>query len=365
MKNPRLLVFAFLAILLSTLTGCSTAGYYWQAASGHIGVLRRQVPIENVIASPETSPALREKLIQVQELRQFAQKTLHLPAGNHYTRYADLQRRFVVWNVHAAPEFSMEAHTWWYPLIGRLKYRGYFNENEAKELGAAMAADGMDVYVAGVEAYSTLGLLRDPVLSTFVHHNASDLAEILFHELAHQKVFISGDTDFNEAFAVAVAQEGTRRWLQSKGGMEVLGEYERDLQRESQFHDMIRKACNELESLYSTHGSDTPEQKRALKNSILEELRAAHQRLKTEWGGTSPFDPWFAKPINNARLNTVATYYDLVPGFLGLLKAEGNNLDRFFAMVQAMGKLPPKERRKTLYALASSNSMTKTEGANR
>lgn len=361
MKKSRLLVIAFLVSLLGTLTGCSTAGYYWQAASGHIGVLRRQVPIENVIASPETSPALREKLQQVQELRQFAQKNLHLPAGNHYTRYADLQRRFVVWNVHAAPEFSLEAHTWWYPLVGRLKYRGYFNENEAKALAAAMAAEGMDVYVAGIEAYSTLGLLRDPVLNTFVHHTASDLAEILFHELAHQKVFISGDTDFNEAFAVAVAQEGTRRWLQSKGGPEAIQEYEQDLLRERQFHEIVSKTCKELEDLYATHANETPEQKRALKNSILEGLRSAHQRLKTEWGGTSPFDPWFAKPLNNARLNTVATYYDLVPGFLGLLQEEGGNLDRFFAMVQAMGKIPPKERRKTLYALSKAHSAPKSD----
>ncbi len=333
---------------MAALSGCSSAGYYWQAASGHLGVLRKQVPIETAINSPETSPALREKLRHVLAIRQFAKNELHLPVGDHYSRYADLQRRYVVWTVHAAPEFSLEAHTWWYPLVGRLKYRGYFLEKEARALAATMTTQGMDASVSGVEAYSTLGLLKDPVLSTFTHHLPANLAEILFHELTHQKLFISGDTDFNEAFAVAVAQEGVRRWLRRHGAPGDYESYEADLKKERRFNTLVQNTLQSLGELYASSATESVETRRQLKQSRIQRMKEAHEALRSEWGGTSPYDPWFTKPINNARLNTVTTYHELVPGFHRLMEQEGGDLDRLFLRVKALGRLPPAARRRAL-----------------
>lgn len=207
---PRLLG---LGLLLGALleTGCQTAGYVSQVIRGQHQIWKRQEPIDTLLASEETSPALKHQLALVLQLRRFAEHELKLPANGHYLRYADLQRRFVVWNVYAAPEFSLTPKSWWYPVVGSLDYRGYFSEEKARAHAAELRARGFDTYVGGVTAYSTLGWFRDPVLNTFIHEPEADLADLLFHELAHQRLFIPGDTEFNEAFATAVAEEGTRR----------------------------------------------------------------------------------------------------------------------------------------------------------
>lgn len=344
------------AALLLLLTGCSTSSYYLQAVRGHLDIVSRQRPIPDVLADPVTPLDVRERLQLVLELRNFAAQQLDLPVDGHYRRYADLQRRFVVWNVNGAPEFSLKATTWWYPLVGRLKYRGFFSEPMARRLATRMAQEGQDVFVGGVEAYSTLGWFKDPVLNTFLHHTREDLAEILFHELAHQRLFIRGDTDFNEAFATAVAEEATRRWLETTGQAEPLSRYRATQQREAEFVTAVQAARERLRVLYERHpvipkANATPELLTALreeKRLILENLRSEHERLRAAWGGTSPYAAWFDRPLNNAQLNTVATYFDLVPGFRKVLRSVDGSLPRFYEQVRQLGKLPKAERRRRL-----------------
>ncbi len=211
-----LAVPAFLLAVLAT-TGCQSLGYYGQAIKGQYEIVARQESIEKLLADPHTPAPLKAKLQLVESLRAFAAKDLKLPVDGHYQKYADVRRRFVVWNVEAAPEFSLEPKSWWYPIVGSLEYRGYFSERGATNYAARLRKKGYDVYVGGVQAYSTLGWFKDPVLNTFIFEPEPDLAEILFHELAHQQVFASGDTDFNEAFATTVGQEGARRWLRAQG----------------------------------------------------------------------------------------------------------------------------------------------------
>ena len=270
-KRQRKLKWALGSLLLGVgLSGCSTTQFYWQAMKGQVSLIANQEQIEKVIARTDTTPALREKLQETLDLRQFAETELRLPVNGQYRKYVDVQRRFVVWNVHAAPAFSLEAKTWWYPLVGRLKYRGFFREDAAQKLAAEITAHGDDAYVGGVEAYSTLGWLKDPILSTFIHHESCDLAEILFHELAHQELFISGDTDFNEAFAVSVAQEGTRRWLRSRKSPEEVRRYNEDLRKElgkhlsvlerqgiiTTWHDRMIGAGTEWDGVIDAHLND-------------------------------------------------------------------------------------------------------------
>ena len=199
-RSRRLKLWLGLLLLVAVLPGCQHLGYYRQAVQGQYQIWSREKPIKELIAHPETPPALKARLSLLLKMRAYAKQELKLPVDGHYERYADLGRRYVVWNVNAAPELSLEPKRWWYPFVGKLKYRGYFSEQYARDYGAKLAREHYDVYVGGVEAYSTLGWFRDPVLNTWINHDESDVGEILFHELAHQRVFASGDTDFNEAY---------------------------------------------------------------------------------------------------------------------------------------------------------------------
>jgi predicted aminopeptidase len=279
----------------------------------------------------------------------------------------------VVWNVHAAPEFSLQPHSWRYPLLGKLTYRGYFSEEQARAYGRQLEEQGMDVYVSGVEAYSTLGWFKDPLLNTFIHREESDLADVIFHELAHQRLFIRGDTAFNEAFATAVAHEGVRRWVQAQNRPELYDEYQRQRQRKEQFVQLVFQARQSLAALYgeslteldsvtdsavkrhsarTAEGeSRTPEQAawmRGEKHRIIEQLREQYGELKKEWDGDTGYDRWFARSLNNAQLNTVATYYRLVPGFHQLIVANNGDLERFYEQVEQLGKLPKRDRHHAL-----------------
>lgn len=343
----RVLCIGGLALLAA---GCNTVHYYHQAAAGQYEVFSRQEKITSLLARTNTPPELRGKLELVLRLREFAERELHLKTGGHYAKYADLGRPYVVWNVYAAPEFSVEPKRWWYPIVGKLKYRGFFAEADARACAAELAKEGYDVHVGGAEAYSTLGYFKDPVLNTFIHHPPADLAETLFHELAHQRLFASGDTDFNEAFATAVGEEGARRWLAQYGDATMRAEYEQDLQRQRQFVALVLQARDELKKTYETGGAD--ESKRAAKEQVIARLRSDYEQLKISWNGYRGYDGWFQRPINNARLNTVATYFTLVPAFQQLLAKHGGDLPAFYAAAKAVAALPKDGRHEKLMALA-------------
>jgi predicted aminopeptidase len=388
-RSRKLLASICLIALAFAFGGCQTFGYYGQAIRGEYQILSHREPIQKLIAEPRTAPELREKLQLILQLRQFAKDSLHLPADDQYLRYVDLHRPFVVWNVHAAPEFALEPKTWWYPFVGSLKYRGYFSEAGARRYASSIEKKGWQVYVEGVEAYSTLGWFKDPLLNTFIFEPAPQLAETLFHELAHQRVFISGDTDFNEAFATAVGEEGVRRWLQpadnqnlltptgqeaknaldgtSNPGVRASKDYEQylaALQRNEQFVRIIMDAREKLDHVYksaqlkpgkpSAPGMSPTEiaRLRQQKELVITELRQDYARLKAEWNGRSDYDHWFAQSLNNAQLNTVAAYYDLVPGFRALLRKNNGDLEKFYREVSGLGKLQKDERRRIVKAAA-------------
>lgn len=345
------------AILVSMASGCQTAGYYRQAARGHFRILADRQPIDERIESSDLKPDLSRKLGLILELREFASSELALEPGKHYLDYVELDRRFVVWNVSATPEFSMDSMGWWYPFLGRLTYRGYFDESRARAFGEQQKTRGHDVFVGGVEAYSTLGWFNDPVLSSFIGRGDEALAELIFHELAHQKIFVRGDTDFNEAYATAVAQEGLRRWLTGRGDPRAIERRRIDFERETQFVALVAAARDRLESLYESVDAERldeagREQARGRKGEIVERLRADYRSLRDgQWGGYDGYDRWMALPINNAQLNTIDTYYNLVPAFRELIRRNNGDLEAFYCDVKRLKRMKKAERTAELEGL--------------
>jgi len=327
------------------LASCRTVSFYSQAAKGQWEIYSQSRPIDSLMADAGTPEKLRKKLELVQELRAYARDTLHLPAEGQYDCYCDLHRAHVVWVVFAAPEFSVEAKTWWYPLVGSLKYRGFFDEGAAQKEADALRKRGLEVYVGGVDAYSTLGWFRDPVLNTFVYRSDAEIAELLFHELTHQRLYLSGDTDFNEAFATAFGEEGARRWLKSKGREKELRTYEAETGLYREFIHLVLETRERLRTIY---GESSGEGVKGLKSKELASLRTRADALTRKWGGVLSLDRWFATPVNNARLNTLATYYDLVPGFERLLKECDGDLEKFCQRVESMKRLSNDERKALL-----------------
>ena len=369
-RNVSSLNFQFLILncslltLAVLLTGCQTCRYYTQAIRGQCQMWNRQHSIQSLLEDAGTPEPLKQRLKFVLDVREFAEKELHLHANGHYLRYADLGRRFAVWNVYAAPEFSLTSKSWWYPVVGRLEYRGYFSEKEARRYAANLEKQGFDVYLGGVTAYSTLGWFRDPVLNTFIHDDDADLAELLFHELAHQRLFVAGDTDFNEAFATAVAEEGLRRWMEARRDPAAMEEYRASTRRTEQFVRLVADTRDKLESIYKRDDALPPGQqlktdaeRRRAKQHIIEELRQGYARLKARWGGQKDYEEWFKQGLNNAQLNTVDTYHHLVPAFRRLLREHGNNLESFYQAAAALGKLKEVERQSRLNQLCEEPSM--------
>jgi len=340
-----------LAVL--ALTSCSTARFYSQALAGQQEMSRRARPVEAVLADPASSPVLRRKLETARDQLAFAEQELGLPVRGQYERYADLGRRHAVWVVFAAPEFSVQAKTWWYPLIGKLKYRGFFREDLARAEAERWRARGLDVFVGGVEAYSTLGWLRDPLLNTFLGRDDAWLADLLFHELTHQRIYLPGDTDFNEALATAVGQEGARRWLRARGRLRELTSFERELAVERAFVAEVLATRQRLAVLYKIESGRPAEELRRAKQAEFGRLKTQLRALDRRHGGSLRLDRWLAQPLNNARLNTVATYHELLPYFEALLRRHDGDFEAFFREIEGLRRLEGRARLARLKELAS------------
>jgi predicted aminopeptidase len=354
-----------LLVTVLGVSGCHTLAFYGQAAKGQYQIFAHQQSIEKLMAAADTPKQLKERFELLRDLRAFASTDLKLPIDSHYRKYVDVHRPFVVWNVEAAPELSMEPKTWWYPLLGSLEYRGYFSKAGATNYAAYLRRQGFDVSVGGVGAYSTLGWFKDHVLNTFIFEENADLAEIIFHELGHQRLFARGDTDFNEAFATTVGQEGARRWLKARSNLAGLNQYSAHLERLDQFVHLVMSTRARLEALYGDERTEdgrvkaakstnpaSRDELRKRKDQILREMQAEYTRLKANWGGDTEYDGWFAHQINNAQLNSVAAYYDFVPAFEQILAANGGDLEKFYKAAERLSKKPKPERHEQLRILA-------------
>ena len=325
------------------LIAVSSGGcYLLQSAEGQFSLMSKREPISRVIDDTSTPAALRAQLKAVAAIRDFASRELGLPNNGSYRSYADVGRRYVVWNVVAAPEFSVDPKQWCYPIVGCVAYRGYFVEHRARRFAERLRDQGLDVAVGGVAAYSTLGHFDDPVLNTMMGWNDVELAAIIFHELTHQLVYVPNDSSFNEALATTLEEEGVRRWLGAQGRGADLANHLVQQQRYAKVVDLLNATRGELRALYDSGLAPGPMRER--KHAAFDALRSSFAQLVAAWGGHAPFESWFDERLNNAHLASVATYFSCVPGFERELKAVGGNLAAFYLRVRALAKLDPKRR---------------------
>ena len=337
--------------MIALIAGSNSGCYLLQSARGQLSLMARREPIDTLIAEPSTPAPLRERLSEVRQIRRFASVELGLPDNGSYRSYADLGRPYAVWNVVAAPEFSLQPKTWCYPVAGCVAYRGYFAEGGARAYADRLRRAGLDVSVEGVAAYSTLGHFDDPVLNTMVGWSDTDLAAIIFHELTHQLIYVAGDSSFDEALATTVEEEGLRRWLRAAGRDAELGRLAQRRRRILEVVGLLEGARAELASIYA---SDLPvAAKRARKRAAFDELRRAYAARTAQWGAHPPFADWFAGGLDNARLASIATYYDCVPGFERELARAQGDLGAFYRRVRTLADLPKDQRDSQLCAGAA------------
>ena len=335
-RGIRCALPAVLATLLTS--GC----YLLQAIEGEMSLLMKREPISRVIGRPSTPPAMRAQLEQVIAIRDFASRELGLPDNGSYRSYADVGRSYVVWNVFAAPKFSVDPKEWCYPVVGCVAYRGYFEEARARDYAAQLRAAGLDVEVSGVAAYSTLGHFDDPILNTMLGWDDVELAGIIFHELTHQLIYVAGDSSFDEALATAVEDEGVRRWLTRQGRLARLADYELERRRTLEVVALLGATRERLGALYGS-GADAAVLEKA-KRAEFDALRARYAALSAGWGGRGPFAEWFHRDLNNAYLGSIATYYRCVPGFERELAAAGGDLAAFYRRVRRLADLAQPQR---------------------
>jgi predicted aminopeptidase len=344
---------AFALLLLPLLSGCASVSYYWQGIRGEFDILERAQPIPAVIETTSDA-ALKRKLERSISIRDYASRELALPDNGSYRSYADIGRRFVLWNVVATPELSLEPRQWCFPIAGCVNYRGYFEEAAAKGEAAQFATAGDDVHIGGVPAFSTLGYFNDPILNTFIRYPDPEVARLIFHELAHQVAYAKDDSVFNESFAVLVEEEGVERWLAAQSDPALAAQFASIQRYREGFRELVDRTRNRLTALYASNASD--EDKRAGKMAEFAQMRADYAALKVQWGGSAGYDAWFAQGPTNASLAAVALYSRKVPEFRALLIAEGGNLPHFYARVQELARMSKGERDQALAAAGSSTA---------
>jgi predicted aminopeptidase len=348
---------AAVAAALAALAGCSNLGYYWQSATGHLRMMGAARPVDDWLVDGATPEKLKERLALSQRIRKFAVSELKLPANPSYSRYADLHRSAVVWNVVAAPPYSLELKKSCFPVTGCVGYRGYFDETEARAEAARFAKEGLEIGVYPVPAYSTLGWMNwaggDPLLSTFINYPEGELARIIFHELAHQVVYAKDDTTFNESFAMAVERIGGDIWLRTQASEQARTEYAQYDGRRNQFRALTLDTRQRLQEIYD---KTTGEEREQLKQRTFREFREKYAALKATWPGDPAtryraYDRWVAE-ANNAAFGTQAAYDELVPGFEALYVKEGRDFVKFYDAAKKLAQLPKKQRHDTLKEIA-------------
>lgn len=351
----RLCRAALLLLAALPAAGCGAA-YYLSAASGQAELLRARRPLEQVLADPATPESLRQQLLVVDSALVYAHVHLNLPRTDSYRAYADLKRPYVVWAVFAAPEFSLTPRQWCYPFAGCVVYRGWFSEARAQDFANRLASRGEDTYVGGVPAYSTLGWFADPVLNTMLGQSDAAVAGILFHELAHQQLYVPGDSSFNEAYASFVEQEGVRRWLAFRGDTQAICDLDLALRRRDEMLALVAELRTALEAIYGAPLS--AEDKRQARNRAFADTRRRYAAIRAGWPGPPWFDGWFGAGLNNAQLAALASYEEYVPAFRQLLSDEGGDLPGFYARAAALGALPQAQRAASLQALKAAAAVT-------
>jgi predicted aminopeptidase len=334
---------------IGLLAGCANVGYYSQIVKGHMRIVMGKKPVTDVTADNGVDDQLRRRIELARKARNFAVDELGLPDNDSYTSFYDTRRNYVTWNVVAAPEFSFAPKKWCFPVAGCVSYRGYYDVEDAREYASGLQEEGLDVTINGATAYSTLGWFADPLLNTMLNRSDAGIVALLIHELAHQQLYVGGDSKFNESFAVFVDQAGLALWQEKNGSGEQATEQQQRRMRQQAFIALLRSTRDDLEEIYQ---ADTDESvMRQQKAQRFAQLRAEYETLKHSWNGYGGYDAWFARDLNNARLVSVATYNDYVPAFKVLFEQSNRDFATFYAAARVLAELPLEERTARMQAL--------------
>jgi predicted aminopeptidase len=324
--------------LLPILSGCLSPSYYFQSINGHFDLLNKRVPIQQLIINKTTPAKLKIQLKKTAKFRKFAAKTLLLPTKGTFITYADLKRSKATWVVFASQPYKLTPKKWCFPVTGCLNYLGYFSKADAHKHGDKLKNNGMDVFVDGSPAYSTLGWFDDPLLNTFIHFSDEKLLALIFHELAHQKLYIADDPTLNESYAVAVSQIGLRLWFEAQGNSADIRRINLQLEQKNDFIKNVQKVRKKLADLYASPIDKIQMQKQ--KEIIFQEAGKKH-------ANTWP-KGWFLQGLNNAKLNSANTYSRLVPQFMAIFKKEGRDIAKFHKTIEKISKSDPLKREEML-----------------
>lgn len=345
---PRLIALAAVGLLLC---GCSSVRYYAQAVRGQGALIVHRRPIKAVLADPATKAELARRLKLALQARRFASQQLGLPDNRSYTGYVQLHRPYLVWNVFAAPRFSIEAVPQCFPIAGCVAYRGYFKHADALRNAATLRAAGDDVWVGGVPAYSTLGWFADPILSSMLRWNDDELDSTIFHELAHQLIYVKGDTAFNESFATFVQNEGLRQWRQWRG----LPPQDVDAQAMDRgFTELVLDLRQRLGKLYAS-GADSAAMATGKQRVIEAFGQRYRQWQQRSWPQDHRYDAWVAGPINNARLLPFGLYDQWTPAFARMFQMTGKSWPAFYAQVRRLAQESKAQRAHDLQHLLTAS----------
>ena len=328
--------------MCTLLSSCAQFGYYYQAIKGQAQLLNKRQPVDKILSDPTTPEKLKQQLSKAEGIRAFAVQHLELADQGNFTQYADLGRKHVVWNVVAAPEFSIAPKTWCFPIAGCVAYKGFFNQDMAEREKDKLHDKGYDVLVYGVSAYSTLGWFDDPLLNTFIHYPDNELAALIFHELSHQILYIKDDSEFNEAFATAVEYSMLERWMEFQGRNDQIAKLRASRQKQNRITELILDFRRQLDFAYA---GDYPSQ---AKDKLFNALKQQYREIQSDGAGTRYYDWWFSQPLNNAYLLTVSTYFRLVPAFSHMIDEQNGDLTAFFEVARTLSKQSKEERDKIL-----------------
>ncbi len=335
MMNCPMVKYSLFFLGLFFLQACTAPGYYTQGIIGHTSLMLSRKPVDKVVKTADEK--LKKKLLLSQDIRDFSIDALSLPDNKSYRSYVELKNSSPVWNVVAAEEFSLRPKTWCYLVIGCASYRGYYKKESAENYANKLKQKGYDVRVAGVGAYSTLGFFADPLTSTMLKRDEASLAELIFHELSHQKLYIKNNTRFNEAFATVVGEQGAILWMKNNNKEELLNNYKQRLSVQMDFIGLVNNTKEKLKILYKTTLPD--DIKREKKLLIFKEMKEEYKDIRdNKWGGRAWYGRWFSAPLNNAHLVSIATYHDLVPNFEALFERCDRDFARFYQQVKVNSK---------------------------
>lgn len=353
-----------IALILMTglLVGCSTVGYYSQIVSGHMRIVMGKRPLAEVATDETIDDSIKRRLDLAQRARVFGIEQLSLPNNQSYTSFYDTGQDYVTWNVVAAQEFSLDPHNWCFPIAGCVSYRGYYSREDAQAYADGLAKEGLDVTVTGATAYSTLGWFEDPLLNTMLDRSDPSIASLLFHELAHQQLYVGDDSTFNESFATFVEKEGLKQWQKNEQLLNpqldqsaMAKELDIRKRRQQQFIALLTNTRDSLVALYES--SSEPDVMRQMKKQRFEQMLVEYEELKASWDGYSGYDQWFEQELNNARLVAVATYNDYVPAFEVLFNETGSTFEDFYVAALELSKLPLEERTEEMQKLLARSSV--------